>query len=486
MSQQESLTTSPQEWQEGAGTGKNPHAEAMHVTDDLVERGEFELVVRRAINGILSVMPRGLYARALIIIITPVVILQSIVAFVFMERHWEQVTQRLSRAVTQDIAAVIDVIETYPHSADYSAITRIARDRLGLTISVQPPEPLPAPASKPFFSVLDSALSQEISQQIGRPFWIDTVGNTALVEVRIQLEDAVLRVFARRSHTYASNSHIFLVWMVGSSLVLLAIAIVFLRNQITPILRLSREMDAFGRGRSVSPEFRPRGAREVRQATRQFLVMSDRLERQIEQRTTMLAGVSHDLRTVLTRFKLQLALLSATNDVSDLEEDISQMQSMLQGYLDFVSGHGDEPHEAVDVAAMLDSYHRGAGLKGRVLQVICSDDLEAELRPNGFQRMMNNVVSNALRHGETVRISAVRANRKLEIIVEDDGPGIAEDQRDNVFRPFYRLDQSRNIDESGTGLGLAIARDIAFAHGGDITLDDSEMGGLRVHIIIPL
>ncbi|MEO0496719.1 MAG: ATP-binding protein [Pseudomonadota bacterium] len=431
-------------------------------------------------------MPRGLYARALIIIITPVVILQSIVAFVFMERHWEQVTQRLSSAVTQDIAAIIDVIETYPHDANYSELTRIARERLGLTISVQPDEPLPAPGPKPFFSVLDSALSAQISEQIGRPFWIDTVGNTALVEVRIKLDDRVLRVFARRSHTYASNSHIFLVWMVGSSLVLLAIAIVFLRNQITPILRLSREMDAFGRGLGISDQFRPRGAREVRQATRQFLVMSDRLERQIEQRTTMLAGVSHDLRTVLTRFKLQLALLSADNDVSDLEEDIAQMQSMLQGYLDFVSGHGDEPSETVNVYALLEGYKRGAGLKGRNLDLELAGHLEVELRPNGFQRMMNNIVSNALRHGQNVRISATRAAHALDIAVEDDGPGIPPAERENVFRPFYRLDQSRNIDDSGTGLGLAIARDIALAHGGDIELGEAALGGLEVRISIPL
>ena len=200
----------------------------------------------------------------------------------------------------------------------------------------------------------------------------------------------------------------------------------------------------------------------------------------------MLAGVSHDLRTVLTRFKLQLALLAANNDVSDLEEDISQMQSMLQGYLDFVSGHGDEPCERVDVEAMLESYKRGASLKNRELELVFAGDLKVELRPNGFQRMMNNVVSHALRYGKKVRINAQRSAHALVLTVEDDGPGIPLSERDNVIRPFYRLDQSRNIDDSGTGLGLSIARDIALAHGGDIELDDSDLGGLEVRVFLPL
>ncbi len=195
---------------------------------------------------------------------------------------------------------------------------KIAADRLGLNVELLPPDPLPPPGPKPFFSLLDQALSREICAQIGKPFWIDTVGNSNLVEIRIQLDNAVLRVFARRSQTYASNSHIFLLWMVGTSLVLLTIAILFLRNQIRPILRLAEAAEAFGKGRDV-PDFRPRGAREVRQAAQAFIEMRERIERQIEQRTTMLAGVSHDLRTILTRFKLQLALLDDGPEVEALQ-----------------------------------------------------------------------------------------------------------------------------------------------------------------------
>ena len=258
-----------------------------------------------------SMMPTGLYGRALLIIIAPMVVLQSVVAFVFMERHWNTVTRRLSAAVTQDISALIDVYRSYPQDADRNIIRRIALERLSLSVDFLPVSEMPPPGPKPFFSLLDQALSQQISQQIRRPFWIDTVGRSNLVEIRIRLDDTVMRVFAQRSAAYASNSEIFLWWMIGTSLVLLFVAILFLRNQIKPILRLADAAESFGKGRDV-PGFKPRGAREVRRAAQAFIEMKRRVERTMEQRTTMLAGVSHDLRTILTRFKLELALIGKT------------------------------------------------------------------------------------------------------------------------------------------------------------------------------
>ncbi len=242
-----------------------------------------------------SMLPKGLYARALLIIITPMVILQSVVAFTFMERHWNTVTRRLSAAVTQDIAAVIEIRKAFPQDRDNATLRRIAQERLGLVVDFLPVNEMPPLGPKPFFSLLDQALSNEIRKQIGRPFWIDTVGRSNLVEVRIQLDDAVMRVFARRNAAYASNSEIFLLWMVGTSLVLITVAILFLRNQIRPILRLADAVESFGKGRDV-PNFRPRGAQEVRRAASAFIEMKARVERSIEQRTTMLAGVSHESR----------------------------------------------------------------------------------------------------------------------------------------------------------------------------------------------
>ncbi|MBS0243761.1 MAG: HAMP domain-containing protein, partial [Proteobacteria bacterium] len=245
------------------------------------------------------VAPTGLYARALLIIITPIVLLESVVAFTFMERHWQAVTRRLSEATARDIAALIDVYENYQAKDNYAGLFDLARERLGLSMSILPPGPLPTSDPKPFFAILDRTLSREIGKQIERPFWLDTVGQSDHVEVRVQHDKAVLRFVARRSQTYASNSHIFLMWMVATSVVLLTVSILFLRNQIKPILRLAEAADAFGKGRPVRADFRPRGAREVRQASQAFLEMRERITQHVEQRTTILAGVSHDLRTVL-------------------------------------------------------------------------------------------------------------------------------------------------------------------------------------------
>ncbi len=429
-------------------------------------------------------MPKGLYARALIIIIAPIVILQSVVAFVFMERHWQTVTRRLSAATVRDIAAIVDLIETYPGDPTYGQVIRIAQDRLGLIIAVVPGEPLPPAAPKPFFSLLDSALSDEISQQIGKPFWIDTVGKSNLVEVRIQLGDKVLRVLARRSQTYASNSEIFIFWMVGTSLVLLVIAIAFLRNQIRPIQQLADAAESFGKGRAIE-DFKPRGAREVRRASATFIEMADRINRQIEQRTTMLAGVSHDLRTVLTRFRLQLALLRENDDVRAMRRDVDDMQRMLEGYLAFARGDVDEPTVETDVAALVGDVVESFRRVGHAISGAYHGDPLVWLRPNEFKRCLANLVANACRHGDLIVVTATHADGWLEVTVDDNGPGIPDEQREMVFRPFYRLDEARNLDEGGTGLGLPIARDIARAHGGDVVLGTSPEGGLAATIRIP-
>lgn len=431
-----------------------------------------------------GMMPKGLYARSLIIIITPVVLLQAVVAFVFMERHYQSVTARLSAAVVSDIAALIDVLQSYPQDAKFTTLERIAKERLNLNVSVQPLKPLPAAGPKPFFSLLDQTLSREITKQIGKPFWIDTVGRSNIVEIRIQLEKNVLRVFARRSQTYASNSLIFIIWMVGSSLVLLAIAIIFLRNQIRPILRLAAAVDDFGKGRPV-PDFPPRGAREVRRATVAFHEMRARVERQIEQRTAMLAGVSHDLRTILTRFRLQLALLEDSPDTEALRKDVDDMNRMLEGYLAFARGDAGEAAEGTDVEELLYEISDELKISGHAAEVTFAGDPFVKLRPQGFKRCLVNLVKNACRHGEKVAVAGTHADGLLTITVDDDGPGVAPSEYEAIFRPFYRLDEARNLDESGTGLGLSIARDLARGHGGDIVLGKSPLGGLRAIVTIP-
>lgn len=443
-----------------------------------------ELRLSAILTVILAWLPKGLYARSILIVVMPILILQAVVAYVFMERHWQTVTQRLSAAVASDIAAIIDVIETYPQDRRFSEITRIAADNYRLTISLLPAAALPEAGPRPFFSLLDSALSRQIGRRVNRPFWIDTLGDSDLVEIRISLDDHVLRVFAPRSRAYVSNSHIFLLWMAGTSLVLIAIALLFLRNQIKPILTLAHAAEQFGKGRPAE-SFRPRGAREVRQAAQSFMEMQERIERQVEQRTAMLSGVSHDLRTVLTRFKLELEMLGDTLDNEALRADVDEMSRMLEDYLAFAQGDAGETTERVNVPILLEEIAEAARRDGHIVEATFEGEPEALLRTLGFRRCVANLVGNAGKYGERVELKARHADGWLTVTVDDDGPGIPLDEREAVFRPFYRLEGGRNVDGGGSGLGLAISRDIAMSHGGDVILADSPLGGLRAVLMIP-
>jgi two-component system, OmpR family, osmolarity sensor histidine kinase EnvZ len=431
------------------------------------------------------IIPKGLYARSLLIIIAPMVILQSVVAWVFMERHWNYVTQNLSAAVVQDISALAEVYKHFPQDAEQTMVRRIAQERLGLVVDFLPLSEMPPPGPKPFFSLLDQALSLELRKQIGRPFWIDTVGRSTLVEIRVQLDNAVMRVLARRSAAYASNSEIFLLWMVGTSLVLILIAILFLRNQIRPILSLADAAESFGKGREV-PNFRPRGAREVRRAAQAFVEMKSRIERTMEQRTTMLAGVSHDLRTILTRFKLELALIDESPEVEAMKKDVDEMARMLEAYLAFARGDSGEQSAPTDMASFLAELKDDAERNGHKTSVVFHGQPVVTVRPAAFKRCLANLVSNAARFAPSIAITGHRDHRWLTVTVDDDGPGIPAAMREEVFKPFLRLDDARNQDEGGTGLGLAIARDIARSHGGDIQLGDSPLGGLRATVKVPV
>jgi len=439
----------------------------------------------RASATVKSVMPKGLYARALLIIIAPMVVLQSVVAFMFMERHYNLVTQRLSAGVVQDIATLIEVYKLYPQEPDHAKLRRIAQEKLGLVVDFLAANELPPPGPKPFFSLVDQALSEELRKQVGRPFWIDTVGRSALVEIRVKLDNAVMRVLAPRSVAYVSNSHIFLGWMVGTSLVLITVAVLFLRNQIRPILRLADAAESFGKGREV-PDFRPRGAREVRRAAHAFVEMKRRIERAFEQRTAMLAGVSHDLRTILTRFKLELALLGDSPEVEAMKKDVDEMGRMLEAYLAFARGDSGEQPAATDMGTFLEELRSDADRNGHKTSVQFHGHAIVTVRPAAFKRCLANLVSNAARHAPSISITGHRDHRWLTVTVDDDGPGIAPQLREEVFKPFLRLDDARNQDEGGTGLGLAIARDIARSHGGDILLSDSPLGGLRATVRVPV
>jgi len=442
---------------------------------------------RRGARSLANILPKGLYARSLLIVIVPMVLLQTAVAYVFMQQHSELVAHRLSAAVARDVGAMIDLYRELPRGADDKWLRTIARERLRMDVELMPPQALPPRMPHTFFDVLDPltrALPRELGGQIREPFWLDAVGRSGLMEIRVDLGFGVLRFVTRRSLAYDANVHIFILWMLGASIVLLVVAILFLRNQIRPILRLAAAAEDFGKGRDL--EFQPRGAREVRQAGYAFIEMKRRIERAAEQRMTMLNGVSHDLRTILTRFRLSLAMIEDSTETEPLQQDVDEMQAMLEGYLAFARGDGGELTILTNLRSTLEDLRAGAARHGARLSIEVKGDLNVKVRPLAMKRCVGNLVANAQRYGGNVIVAAGREQRFVTIHVDDDGPGIAPEHRENVFRPFLRLDEARNQDEGGSGLGLAIARDIARAHGGDILLSTSPIGGLRASIRIPV
>jgi two-component system, OmpR family, osmolarity sensor histidine kinase EnvZ len=448
---------------------------------------QIRILWRRGARSVAEMLPKGLYKRSLLIVIVPMVLLQTAVTFAFMQHHWELVTRRLSEAVARDVGALTDLYQKLPPGEDDAFLENLASERFRMDATLLPAGPLPPVMPRSFYGALDPLtriLPSEIRKQVSQPFWLDTVGRSGLMEIRVDLGGQVLRLVTRRALAYEANAHIFVLWMLGAMIVLLTVAIIFLRNQIRPILRLARAAEDFGKGRDL--DFSPHGAREVRQAGHAFIEMKRRIERATEQRTAMLNGVSHDLRTMLTRFKLSLALLDNSADSELLQKDVDEMGQMLEGYLAFARGDAGESIARINIGSILEDLKADSERHGAELGVETRGDLDIRVRPMAMKRCVGNLVANAQRHADRVRVSATREAQFVSIVVDDDGTGIAPAHREDVFRPFYRLDEARNQDEGGTGLGLAIARDIARSHGGDITLSDSPLGGLRAAVRIPV
>ncbi|MCA3559960.1 MAG: two-component sensor histidine kinase [Aestuariivirga sp.] len=429
-------------------------------------------------------MPEGLFPRALIILVAPVVLLQTIMTGLILERHFENVTRLLARSYARDVALLVQLYDGSDKSAAArERIEKLANGTLGLGLTIVRGE-LPEPPPTPFFSRADTRLTREFTVQLNRPFWLDISQQPDFVEVKVLAAPGVIFDFRTRGErTFATSTGFLLALMLLSSVLLLGIATIFLRNQIRPITDLARAAQSFGTGRDLGA-FRPRGAREVKAAGEAFLDMRDRIAKQVEQRTAMLAGVSHDLRTILTRFKLELAVLGDGPKVQPLKEDVDEMQRMLEAYMAFVKGDAGESPQETDLAALVQNAARACR------DGTCEIDVPAgqmvRVKPNAFGRLLANLIGNAVRYARTVKVTATVANHMLTLLVDDDGPGIPPDKRADAFRPFVRLDNARNLDETGTGLGLAIALDIARAHGGELSLADSPKGGLRAVVQIPV
>lgn len=446
-------------------------------------------LMRRLLALPKNLAPKGLFARSLLIVIAPVVLMQTIVTYIFFERHWDTVTRRLSRAVAGEVALLIEAYRALPQDILLGARSPLMQEQvnrtLQLEVTFQVDEKLPAGPWRSSFFIPDRALEEELAKQTQLPIWLDTSNFGDYVDVRVQLDHGVLRILAPRNRLTPQTGHIFILWMFGASLVLVSVAILFLRNQVRPITLLAQAAEEFGKGRDV-PEFKPTGALEVRQAAVAFQEMRDRVARHIEQRTIMLAGVSHDLRTPLTRIKLQLAMLPPSDEIEGLRADIREMQHMLDEYLAFARGVAGEAESPVNIELLLEEISAGYARRGKPLFAHASGDLTLPLRRGAFKRCVVNLVDNAQSHGQRVEVTASLCGDHIEISVDDDGPGLPAEKYEEAFLPFQRLDDSRNPDHAGVGLGLAIARDAARSHGGDIKLSRSPLGGLRACISVPL
>jgi two-component system osmolarity sensor histidine kinase EnvZ len=434
-------------------------------------------------------LPKSLFGRSLLIIVLPIALMQVAVAWAFFDAHWETVTARLSETMAGDIAVIVDTYASDPTPEEREALRRI-EDSLGISVVLEPEAKLPTTIRSSFFRVLDRTIRRALSEKLEAPFWFDTTRYPAYVDIRVQVEEGVLRLIVPRDRVFATTGHIFILWIVGATTLLTAVSIIYIRNQAKPIERLAAAAEAFGRGQDA-PDFKPSGATEVRQASQAFLKMRDRIARHIEQRTSILAGVSHDLRTPITRLRLHLAMLPASADVEAMRRDLADMEAILEEYLAFARGMAGEEPEPVDLGGLARDAARIAGEEpgakaGAAIEVEAGDDLVASVRAGAMKRALVNLIANAAAHGAHVRVAARRTPDAIVIEVDDDGPGIPEDLREEAFKPFNRIDPARNRNTNGVGLGLAIARDVARGHGGEIRLSDSPMGGLRATVRVPV
>ena len=431
-------------------------------------------------------LPRSLFGRSLLIIVLPVALMQGAVTWAFFDAHWETVTGRLSDSLAGDIALVANRYEEDPRPQTFARLQQQAEQSLDLSLALQEGKQLPHSHPRSLLAPFERSLTRALSERLDRPFWFDTTRYPAYVDIRIQLPQGVLRVLAPRDRAFAAQAGVFVMWLAGATVLLTAVAILFIRNQVRAIERLAAAAEAFGKGVD-SPAFRPHGAREVRQAANAFIDMKARIQRHIEQRTTLLASVSHDLRTPLTRLKLELALAEPGTRTEEMKRDLAEMEHMIDEYLAFARGEAGEAAEPTRLQALIEEVIQGARRAGARVEVVADPALVVTLRPNALRRALSNLVMNAAGHGERLRVEAeVSGAGRLEITVDDDGPGIPPERYEEAFRPFQRLDEARNQNEKGVGLGLAIARDMARSHGGDVTLGPSPLGGLRAVIRLPV
>ncbi len=436
-------------------------------------------------TNLKDLLPRRLYQRSLLIILLPVALMQIVVTYGFFDSHWRQTSRKLAESVAGDIAFIIQLYEADPTRENLDALIDTAWRTTRLSVRLREGETLPTARRSNMFSLLDQVMQRQLAAAIERPYWFDATRYPDYVDIRVQLDEGVLRVLAYRDRAFVTTGGIFVIWLIGVTGLLTAVSVIFIRNQVRPIQNLAEAADRFGRGLDA-PDFKPSGATEVRQAASAVIEMRNRILRHADQRTAMLASISHDLRTPVTRLKLSMALMPKGAETEAAQADLVEMEAMLEGYLAFARGEEGEQPEPMSLSAvasgLCSSLSDGAGK----LVWAGADDIAIHARPLAIRRALTNLINNARDHANRVEVKVEETERWTEVSVDDDGPGIEPDRYEEAFRPFARLDPARNQNASGVGLGLAIARDIARSHGGDIILDRSPLGGLRAKFRLPV
>jgi two-component system osmolarity sensor histidine kinase EnvZ len=442
--------------------------------------GNLQVRQRRLIKRLL---PTTMFGRSLLLIVMPLILVQVISAWVFYARHWETVAHRFAADVAAEISMLGESLGFAPTEGERAWLMSQAEARTEINFSFERGGTLLPPVASGG-SATEEHLRTALSERMRAPYRVDGTSDPGNLVVEVQLPDGVLNATLSYKRLNTSTTYIFILWMIGSSVLFFVVAAIFLRNQVKSLRRLAAAADGFGKGRPIAFS-KVEGALEVRQAAVAFIQMRDRIQRQIRQRTEMLAGVSHDLRTPLTRMKLALEMMGDNPAVAELKSDVVEMEHLVHVYLDFARGEGTELPIETDIAALLQDIAAAAAREGTAVSLDQPPELRVPIRPNALRRCLGNLIANGARYGSHVWLTGRPAEDGVDILVDDDGPGIPPDERDHVFQPFIRLDSSRNPSTGGIGLGLTIARDVARSHGGDVRLETSPKGGLRARVHLP-
>ena len=433
-------------------------------------------------NFLKKILPKRLFYRALLIVAVPIIVIQLVITIVFFDSLWIKTNKGMTRALVSEISTFIEVYDN--EKIDKNELTNTFSLFLDLNIEFLENKKFEIEYSERWFSPIDRTLRRELKSNFEfEKYWFDTTTYKELIDLRIQYQNGYFKFLIPKDRVTSSSARIFALWITVPAIIMVIISLIFLKNQTRPITNLARAAERFGKGEEIE-EFKPSGAMEIRQAGHEFDKMRKRILRHLNQRTEMLSGISHDLRTPLTRMKLQIAFINDKDLGKKLTEDINEMEKMLNEYLQFTSSSYSETDEMFDISELIDQIIRKYNSQN------ISQDLASRIYLNGrknlINRCLNNIIDNALKYANKVEIKLTKKNTNLFITVDDDGPGINIDEHENVFKPFYKIDKGRADSKSSVGLGLSIASDIIRSHGGNINLEKSKMNGLRVKISLPI